>query len=517
MTYPRLSGILLHPTSLPGPSGSGDLGKAAYQFIDWLANCQQSLWQVLPLGGLGPGNSPYMSPSAFAGNELLIDLQQLCDAGWLSNDELAKETPAESATINFGEVRQYRFSRLRLAAQRFFSEKTSLTTDFEAFCSTNKDWLDDYSLFMALEAEYGRLGSQWQSWPADIRSRKKSVINAATKSLKSETSFWKFCQWCFEIQWFALKRYANNKGIRIIGDIPIFVSGHSADVWAHQPLFDLDEVGHPRVIAGVPPDYFSASGQRWGNPLYNWRAHQSENFAWWSSRMQRMLTLTDIVRIDHFRGFEAYWEIAAEAQTAIDGQWKQGPGIAFFQAMAKVTPAQSSGNSKNFNIIAEDLGIITHEVTALRKEAGLPGMRVLQFAFGDNAGNAYLPHNYSHDSVVYTGTHDNDTTCGWWQHLPEKERDHVRRYLATDGHAINWSLIRAAMSSVASIAIFPLQDVMGLDSRGRMNTPGTRDGNWAWRFDWHDIAEWQANFLAQLTEIYGRNPLPKIEMREDYS
>ena len=509
MIFPRRSGVLLHPTSLPGPHGSGDLGAAAYHFVDWLQAARQSLWQVLPLNGIGPGNSPYMSPSAFAGNELLIDLMQLREAGWLTDDEIVPDPALLHARVDYPEVQGFRMARLRCAARQFFKHPHDAKHDaFAAFCAREQDWLDDYALFMALSAVDAH-GAPWQNWPTSLALRKPKALRTAAEKQAGETNFWKFCQWQFFTQWAALKGYANARGVSIIGDVPIFVAAHSADVWAHRPLFDLDAGGHPRVVAGVPPDYFSATGQLWGNPLYLWPAHAAENYRWWAARMRQTLSTCDIVRIDHFRGFDSYWEIAGDAETAVDGCWRSGPGAALFVALDEilgVAPGQ-------LPVIAEDLGDITPAVTAMRLAVGLPGMRILQFAFDGQPNNHYLPHNFEVNTVVYTGTHDNDTTCGWWAALAVHERDYVRRYLGmadneieieTELQEIHWNLIRAASTSVAAQFIVPMQDVLGLDSSQRMNRPGDGEGAWGWRFIWDQVSPCHAEQLAELTQLYGR-------------
>jgi 4-alpha-glucanotransferase len=505
MTSLRHAGILLHPTSLPGPHGSGDLGPAAFHFVDWLAAGRQTLWQILPLGGVGPGNSPYMSPSAFAGNELLIDLGGLREAGWLDDAEIAASAPFDDGRVDYGAVRPFRCSRLHLAARRFFANVRGAYADFAAFCEEERGWLEDYALFMALAHRPGLGEKTWPEWPAELAGRKERALSAAARSLAGECGFWKFCQWRFDRQWAALKKYANERGVRIVGDIPIFVSAHSADVWAHQELFDLDGGGAPRVVAGVPPDYFSATGQRWGNPLYQWEEHARSGYSWWTERMRRALKLCDVVRIDHFRGFESCWEIPADSPTAVAGQWRKGPGRALFDEMRKALE-QKPGQAGDFRIIAEDLGIITPKVAALRRAAGFPGMRILQFAFDGKSENPYLPHNYEARTVVYTGTHDNDTTRGWWESLPEAQRDQVRRYFGIDGASIHWSMIHAASASVADASIVPMQDVLGLDGSARMNRPGFVEGNWEWRFAWSQVAPWHAERLAELAHLHGRIP-----------
>jgi 4-alpha-glucanotransferase len=502
MPFRRHSGILLHPTSLPGPHGSGDLGPGAYHFVDWLVAGGQTLWQVLPLGGIGPGNSPYMSPSAFAGNELLIDLAQLRDAGWLTDSEITPASGFNEAQVNFSAVQPFRMTRLRLAAVKFFADaRHGARETFSSFCAKTSDWLDDYALFMALNTRHGKT---WQKWPAALAKRNPQALLEASETLADECNFWRFCQWCFNSQWESLKDYANKKGIEFIGDMPIFVSAHSADVWANQELFDLDAQGQARVVAGVPPDYFSATGQHWGNPLYRWAAHQEQGYRWWIERVRRTLALCDIVRIDHFRGFESYWEIPADAKTAVDGQWRIGPGKPLFTALTQALAAEHG--RAGLRIIAEDLGIITPEVTALREAVGLPGMRVLQFAFDGHSDNPYLPHNYEANTVVYSGTHDNDTSWGWWKSLAANDQDYVRRYLGICGEFSEWDLIRAASSSVAALSIVPMQDVLGLASNCRMNQPGLSEGSWEWRFCWHQVAPWHAERLAELARLHGRIP-----------
>jgi 4-alpha-glucanotransferase len=515
MTHLRRSGILLHLTSLPGPHGSGDLGPAAFHFVDWLAVGGQTLWQILPLGGIGPGNSPYMSPSAFAGNELLISLTQLRDAGWLTDADIATDASFRGDRVNYGAIQPFRMARLRLAAERFSTDTHRETrSDFLSFCEEERGWLEDYALFMALESTHatsGTNGKVWQDLPAGLVQREPKALREASRSLALKCKFWKFCQWCFDRQWTALKKYANERGVRIVGDIPIFVSEHSADVWAHQPLFDLDAHGYPRVVAGVPPDYFSATGQRWGNPLYKWEEHKKDAYFWWTERMRRVLKLCDIVRIDHFRGFESYWEIPAGSPTAIKGQWRKGPGQALFTEIHRALGLKHSKGLDSFRIMAEDLGIITPEVTALRKAVGFPGMSILQFAFDGKSDNFYLPHNFETQTVVYTGTHDNDTTRGWWESLSEAQRDYVRRYLGLNGSSIHWDMIHAASASVADISIIPMQDVLGLDSTARMNCPGVTDGCWEWRFTWDQVAPWHADHLAELARLHGRIPRCKTD------
>ncbi|MDZ5461645.1 4-alpha-glucanotransferase [Azohydromonas lata] len=497
---PRGSGVVLHPTSLPGPHGAGDFGAGAYHFVDWLAAGAQTLWQMLPLGGVGLGHSPYMSSSAFAGNVLLIDLHALHRQGWLTAEDVAAPAGFSDRHVDYERVIPWRMERLAAAARRFADTATPAEqAAFESFRAEQAAWLPDYALFMSLAEAHP--GQDWMDWPAPLAWREGPALRAARAELAQRIGFWEFTQWCFRTQWDALHAYARARGVRIVGDMPIFIALQSADVWCHPELFELDAQGRPTVVAGVPPDFFSADGQRWGNPLYRWSAHAEQNFGWWTERLRRTLELVDIVRIDHFRGFAGYWEIPAEEPTALKGCWKPGPGAALFQAAAAALGELS--------VIAEDLGVITPDVEALRLELGFPGMRVLQFAWGDPADGGeprFLPHRHAHDTVVYTGTHDNDTTRGWWASAREDLRHHLREYLATDGMAIHWDLIRAAMASVADLALFPLQDALGLDGTHRMNRPGTPQGNWAWRFDWSLVAPDTAARLRRMAQLYGRLP-----------
>jgi 4-alpha-glucanotransferase len=499
MRLPRASGILLHPTSLPGPYGSGDLGREARHFVDWLAAAGQTLWQVLPLGGIGPGNSPYMSSSAFAGNLLLIDLDDLREHGWLTDDDLAGAPAGDARAIDWGAMVAFRMDRLERAARRFAQTAGAAERDALAtFCAAHADWLPDHALFMALSEHFA--WQDWNQWPAACAQRDPTALAEARTEHAERIAFRVFCQWRFFSQWAALKAYANARGVRIVGDAPIFIAHHSAEVWARPELFELDATGTPAVVAGVPPDAFSADGQRWGNPLYRWAAHEREGFAWWIGRIRRTFELVDVVRIDHFRGFAAHWEIPATAPTAVTGRWVPAPGEALFAAIERALGPQP--------VIAEDLGVITPDVVALRKRFGFPGMRILQFAFGGGSGNAYLPHNHEADAVVYTGTHDNDTTQGWWAATADHERQHVRALLATDGREIHWDFIRAAMGSVADTAIHPLQDVLGLGSEARMNFPGQASGWWRWRFTWEQVRPDHAQRLAELTRLFRRDGTP---------
>ncbi len=498
MRLPRASGVLLHPTSLPGPHGSGDLGREAYHFVDWLTVAGQALWQVLPLTGIGPGNSPYMSPSAFAGNPLLVDLADLRREGWLEEADLAAAPGLEAQRVNFAAVVPFRMERLARAAERFAAQGTAAQrADFERFRAEQASWLGDYSLFMAL-AERPVPGGwlEWPQWETALARREPAAMAVARERHAGRVAFWEFCQWRFFRQWAALKAYANGKGVRLVGDAPIFIAHSSADAWAHPELFELDAAGRPAVVAGVPPDYFSATGQRWGNPLYRWSEHAKDGYAWWVERVRRTFELVDIVRIDHFRGFAAHWEIPASEPTAMHGRWVPGPGAALFEAISHALD--------DLPIIAEDLGVITPDVDDLRHRFAFPGMCILQFAFNADAGNRYLPHNHQADSVVYTGTHDNNTTAGWWAEAADGERHFARGYLNTDGHDMPWTLIRAAMASVASTCVHPMQDVLGLPADCRMNHPGQSSGWWGWRLQWDQVQPWHAQRLAEFGRLYGR-------------
>jgi 4-alpha-glucanotransferase len=499
MRFPRASGVLLHPTSLPGPHGSGDLGPGAYHYVDWLASARQTLWQILPLGGIGPGNSPYMSSSAFAGNVLLIDLGELQQRGWLEVADLAPAPGFDEARVDYASVVPYRMERLGRAARRFAATASAADcADFDSFCAGHSAWLADHALFMALSECHP--GQTWSDWDPALVARAPAALAAAAHKYAPAVGFWQFCQWCFFRQWLALKAYANGRGVQIIGDMPIFIAYHSVEVWARPELFELDAAGRPTVVAGVPPDAFSATGQRWGNPMYRWAAHAQEGYAWWIDRVRRCFELVDRVRIDHFRGFAGYWEIPASEPVAINGRWLPGPGAPLFQAIADALGP--------LPVIAEDLGVITPDVVALRHAFDFPGMRVLQFAFGGNNGNLYLPHNFEPDSVVYTGTHDNDTTRGWWSQVGDGERHHARAYLGSDAGEIHWDFIRAACASVADTAVYPMQDVLGLDGAARMNFPGHGEGFWEWRFSWAQVQPVHAERLAQLCALYRRDGTP---------
>lgn len=496
MLTQRASGILLHPTSLPGASGSGDMGADAYRFIDWLVSAGQTYWQILPLGEIGPGNSPYMSRSAFAGNILLIDLTELAHLGWLSKEDLKPDRGFSPRRVDFARARSFRIQRLRRAAANFLAHAPAeLHMAYAQYCATESAWLDDYALFMAIsEREHWR---EWNHWPRKLAQHDAQALQHMAAHSAAEINLWKFCQWCFARQWSGLKRYANERGIRIIGDVPIFVAYQSADVWAHQELFELDEHGRPTVVAGVPPDYFSATGQLWGNPLYRWDIHKETGYAWWIERLRHALQQADMVRVDHFRGFAAYWEIPASAPDAITGQWQSGPGEDLFEAIAQAFP--------HLPIIAEDLGLITPDVLQLRDKFELPGMRVLQFAFGDDETNLFLPHHYVANTVAYTGTHDNDTTLGWWETAPQQVKTSAREYLGLGSEPIVQAMMRALSASLAHVVIFPLQDVLSLPSTDRMNFPGHPLGNWEWRFSWEQMLPEHTQELAKMSGESGRS------------
>lgn len=494
----RLSGILLHPTSLPGPFGIGDLGEEAYRFVDWLAGAKQQLWQVLPLGPTGYGDSPYQCFSAFAGNPLLIDLVDLTARGYLDRADLAVP-PFPRHHVDFGPVIEWKQRVLKQAFARFRGQPVPAA--FTTFVAAEAAWLHDFALFMALKEEHA--GRPWPEWAPDLRDRAPEALAAARARLAESIHQHQFWQWLFFEQWLAVKAYANDRRIRVIGDIPIYVAMDSADAWSRRHLFHFDDVGRPTVVAGVPPDYFSPTGQLWGNPLYNWPRMAEDGYAWWIERLRANLRLSDYVRIDHFRGFYNYWQVPGDAETAIEGRWVDGPRQALFDAVIAALG--------DLPLLAEDLGEPHPGVYALRDHYHFPGMKVLQFAWASDGSDPFLPHNYDKNCVVYTGTHDNDTTLGWYTKAPERERDFVRRYLRVDGSDIAWDMIRLAMLAAAHIAIVPLQDCMGLGSEARMNTPAAASGNWSWRFLPHQLNEGIRNGLAELAELYGRAFIPTEE------
>jgi 4-alpha-glucanotransferase len=506
--FPRSSGILLHFTSLPGRFGIGDFGPCVYEFADFLSAAGQKLWQVLPLNPTGYGDSPYQCFSAFAGNPLLISLERLRDQGVLQDTELARSPLFPEDYVDYGPVIEFRMATLSRAAQVFFADASRADrAAFDRFCESASPWLDDCALFMACKAAHH--GTIWTSWDGPIRKRDPHAVSEWSKKLAPEIRAHKYWQFEFFQQWEHLKIYCQQRGIRFMGDVPIYVAQDSADVWAHPDLFHLDDRGRPTVVSGVPPDYFSATGQLWGNPIYRWDVLAANGYRWWIERLRASLALFDMVRLDHFRGFESYWEVPAGETTAIHGRWIKGPGEAFLSALQNAFGG--------LPIVAENLGVITPPVEKLRQQFGLPGMSLLQFAFGtDPQGPSFRPHTYGHDLVAYTGGHDNDTTVGWWSssgagdstRTPKdvrKERDFARTYLNfRDDSEINWVMIRAVMSSVADVAIVPLQDVLGLGSEARMNLPGTVSGNWRWRYRPDALSGELSARLRSLVTLYDR-------------
>lgn len=489
----RRSGILLHPSSLPGPQPIGTLGQEAYDFIDWLVAAGQSVWQILPLGPTGYGNCPYSCYSAFAGNPLLISLQKLVDAGDLQATKLPALTNV-SSKVDFSAA-EIQLSLLRLASEHF-SESASSTRrqEYEQFCREQAYWLNDYCFFMSMRQLQQNRG--WQQWPTEVRQRQQKALHKWGLELQAEISWHKYLQFIFFEQWFELKNYANQKGVEIFGDLPIFVAENSADVWANRQLFLLDEKDLSTLVAGVPPDYFSETGQRWGNPLYDWERMAEDGYSWWLARFRWNLQLFDMIRVDHFRGFTACWAIPAEEKTAINGKWIEVPGKHLFTRLRD--------ELGELPIIAEDLGVITADVEQMRDKFNLPGMKVLQFAFDSGPNNPYLPHNHLPNSVVYTGTHDNNTSLAWWRSLNNKGKQQVIDYLKRPCHDMPWTLIGTALASVAKLAIIPLQDLLELDGKSRMNQPGTASSNWQWRNLPDQPNREITEQLRALSHLYGR-------------
>jgi 4-alpha-glucanotransferase len=472
MNLTRSSGILLHPTSLPGPYGIGDIGPAAHRWLDDLAAAECRLWQVLPLCPTGYADSPYQCFSTFAGNPYLISPDLLLEEGLVTSDDLAGCPDFPEERVDYGGVISWKLALLDTALDRFqVAGSRQFRKEFETFRVSNREWLDDFALFMALKDLYNL--KPWTRWPAPLRDRDSLQLQKARAAYAPEVARHAFRQFLFFRQWRALREHADELAVKIIGDLPIFVAHDSADVWANAELFYLDDAGHPSVVAGVPPDYFSGTGQLWGNPLYRWDVHAGTDYAWWLARFRAAFKLVDVVRVDHFRGFVDYWEIPGDATTAIEGRWLQGPGAPFLKAVIN--------ELGDLPIIAEDLGEINPEVFVLRDQFDLPGMKILQFAFDEGLENEFLPHNYPANCIVYTGTHDNDTTLGWWESATQEERELARDYLGITGEDISWDLIRAAWKSKANVAISPLQDVLSLPTGARMNFPGTLGSNWGWR------------------------------------
>jgi len=506
----RSSGLLLHLTSLPSPYGIGDLGPGADWFLDLLVETGQRWWQMLPVGPIGPGDSPYASPSSFAGNDLLISPDRLVEAGLLRPEEAEAARSDSTRRVDYAAVRNAKEPLLRAAAERFRPD-----ADFEAFLERSADWLEDYCRFMALRRAFD--DQPWTAWNEPLRHRDPEALRRWDEGLKDEIQYRRFVQYEFDRQWNRLKRRAAERGVGLIGDLPIFVSQDGSDVWSHRDLFRLDDQGGPTHEAGVPPDYFNADGQRWGNPLYRWEAHRADNFAWWRRRVAATLKRFDMLRFDHFRGLVASYAIPAEAESGADPScfWEASPGRELLEAIRTHLDGR-------LPLIAEDLGVITEEVEALRDDFGLPGMRVLQFAFGDDPlAEFYLPHRYIQNCVAYTGTHDNDTTLGWytapagtttqpWEEV-EAERAFARRYLGGSNPDIPRGFLRLAWGSVADLAVAPVQDLIGLGSEARMNRPGTLEGNWAWRLGAEDLSPSIRAWFAEQTAIFGRwnGPIPE--------
>ncbi len=493
----RLSGIILHPTSLPSPYGIGDLGDGAYRFIDFLHESGQHLWQLLPLTPTGYGDSPYQGPSAFAGQPLLISPEKLLSLNLLSSEDLSDAPDCDPRRVDYGRVIPWKTAVLEKAFEAFkHTPDKTLLEEYEAFCEREADWLDDYALFMALKDAHG--GISLLDWEPELKNPSRAALIKLREQYAEPASYYCFLQFIFEKQWQELLGYAHENEVQIIGDIPIFVSADSADVWSHKELFQLDEEGRPKAVAGVPPDYFSETGQLWGNPLYDWERHEKSGYAWWIRRVKRQLTLTDYLRIDHFRGFEAYWSVPAGEKTAINGQWIKGPCEKLFLAISKAL-------GEDLPILAEDLGVITPEVEHLRDSMGFPGMKVLQFGFENPEDRSYIPFYYTGTNCVcYTGTHDNDTTVGWYAAQSDEVKERICEMTHTDGSDIGHEFIRIAMGSIAKFSIFPLQDLLELGSEARMNTPGVAAGNWAFRFCEEDLTEELKNWLKKTTRLYGR-------------
>lgn len=493
--FERSSGILLHITSLPGRFGVGSLGREAYSFIDWLIVAKQSLWQILPLGHTGYGDSPYQCYSAFAGNPVLIDIDLLIEQGWLSEDDVPDFLPFNDSEVEFGRVNELKWKLVKLAASRF-AEHASLAqkASFERFKEANCAWLDDYSFYAAVKHSFDE--KPWWEWDYNIRMREHNAVFEYKNRLESQIEMFSILQYFFFSQWYDLKAYANKNGIKIVGDIPLYIAHDSSDAWCRPEIFMFDENRNPSKVAGVPPDYFSETGQLWGNPLYNWDYLKQTGFKWWIDRVKANFNLFDVLRIDHFRGLAAFWAIPFGEPTAVNGVWLSAPGKELLDAIKAEMGA--------IPLIAEDLGVITPDVEELRDSNMLPGMKILQFAFDSNEGNNFLPHLYPQNSVVYTGTHDNDTVIGWFEAASENDKRFVQEYFNADVNDISWSMIKLAWSSVSNIAIAPLQDILSLGSESRMNLPGKPSGYWRWRYKKEALNFDQALRLARITKIYNR-------------
>ncbi|HEX4068087.1 MAG TPA: 4-alpha-glucanotransferase [Acidobacteriaceae bacterium] len=495
MPFERSSGLLLHIGSLPSHGGIGDLGPAAYAFADFLAASRQRLWQVLPLGPTGYGNSPYASLSAFAGNPLLLSPELLADRGWIEHDRLA-DLPGRTGNIDYEEVIAKKLPLIEEAARNFVQRHSDAEwSRFTAFCQENATWLNDWGFYTVLRRKYNY--ASWNHWPEGIKHRTPEALERIRSEHGEELVVAQAIQFAFDEQWRALRDYCAARDIRFIGDIAIFVNYDSADVWTHPELFELNSDLSPIRVAGVPPDYFSETGQRWGNPLYKWDALQQSGFPWWTDRIRRATFLYDILRLDHFRGFEAFWAIPAQDETAVNGQWVKAPGAALFQTL--------HDRLGDLPFIAEDLGLITKEVDALRERFGFPGMKVMQFGFSDRGAHIHLPHQYVTNTVAYTGTHDNDTTLGWWKTAGEKERAAVQAYIQAEDGKVVWALIRSVATSVADICLFPVQDILELEGNARMNVPSRPTGNWSWRYAEGALTPTLAQKLAALTAVADRD------------
>jgi 4-alpha-glucanotransferase len=508
MSFPRLTGILLHPTSLPSRGGIGDFGPAAYEFLDFMASARQGLWQVLPLGPPANGDSPYSSTSAFAGNPLLISLERLAERGWIDRSQL-DGLPNSTGPIDYDQIRECKLPLVMKGARKFLdSASEAARSRLEQFCAENEWWLEDYVLFDALRDRYSR--QPWNAWPPELARRDAGALQTARLELVSEMAVRRVVQFFFYEQWHALRLYCAQKSIRVVGDIAIFVDYDSADVWANRELFRLKDDLEPEAVSGVPPDAYSATGQRWGNPLYDWNAMRSQGYKWWVQRLRWATQTCDYIRLDHFRGFAQFWEIPATEPTAIHGRWVDGPRDELFNKLR-----QELGGLPFF---AEDLGYITPDVHELRERHQIPGMAVLQFGFGDPGAHAYLPHRLTADRVIYTGTHDNDTTLGWWKSgASDHERRAVESYVGSSEDGMNWALIRAAQTSVASFSVFPLQDVLGLGSEARLNVPSVKTGNYRWRFQPGSLTNELAEKLARLADVTDRQPSPvSVPSAEDF-
>ncbi len=489
----------MHPTSLPGAKGIGVLDESVDALLQFLKDSGLHYWQVCPLGPTGYGDSPYQCFSAFAGNPYLIDLAALQHAGLLAEADLTALRALPTNSVDYGWLYAVKWPALFAAYENFKKSPRVLPHgDFAAFCTEQKSWLEPFTLFLALKDHFN--GQPWWEWPESVRFHAKARTSPLAKAVADRAAAHAFFQYVFFGQWRAVRAKASALGIEIIGDAPIFVARDSADVWSHPELFQIDQIsGQPLAVAGVPPDYFSADGQLWGNPLYAWERHAADGYAWWLERLRANFALCDVVRIDHFRAFDTYWSIPADAPSAKTGHWQPGPGLKFFEAVRQALP--------DCRLIAEDLGDLTPSVHALRAATGLPGMAILQFAFGGDSANTYLPHNLHANSVVYPGTHDNDTTVGWYRAADDRTQDHVRRYLRISGDEIAWDFMRTGFASVSNLAVFPLQDLLGLGSSARFNTPGVAAGNWQWRYSATQLEALHrssANYLRKLGDLYGR-------------